>query len=75
MRGRTRRKMCGGAAWPAAVLLIVVGQGWGRGVSDGARPPVGGRFRQPDRIPFFWLTQAFGLRSIRKNGYVLTGRS
>ena len=47
----------------------------GRGVSDGGRPPVGDRFRvrQPDRTPFFRLTPAFGLRSLRKNGYVLTG--
>ena len=42
----------------------------GRGVSDGGRPPVGGQFRQPDRTPFFRLTPAFGLRSLRKNGYV-----
>ena len=42
-------------------------------MSDGGRPPVGGRFRQPDRTPFFRLTPAFGLRSLRKNGYVLTG--
>ena len=42
----------------------------GRGVSDGGRPPVGGRFRQPDRTPFFRLTPALGLRSLRKNGYV-----
>ena len=42
------------------------------GVSDGGRPPVGGPFRQPDRTPFsgFLLTPAFGLRSLRKNGYV-----
>ena len=46
-------------------------RGWG--VSDDGRPPVGGRFRQQDRSPFFLLTPAFGLRSLRKNGYVLTG--
>ena len=45
----------------------------GRGVSDGGGPPVGGRLRQSDRTPFFRLTPAFGLRSLRKNGYVLTG--
>ena len=45
----------------------------GRGVSDGGRPPVGGRFRHPDRSLFFRLTPAFGLCSLRKNGYVLTG--
>ena len=39
-------------------------------MSDGGWPPVGGQFRQPDRAPFFRLTQAFGLRSLRKNGYV-----
>ena len=44
----------------------------GRGVSDGGRPPVGGRFRQSDRTPFFRHTPAFGLRSSRKNGYVPT---
>ena len=43
----------------------------GRGVSDGGRPPVGGRFRQPDRTPFLRLTPAFGLRSLRKNDNVL----
>ena len=42
-----------------------------RRVSDGGRPPVGGWFRQPDRTLFFRLTPAFGLRSLRKNGYVL----
>ena len=35
-----------------------------RGVSDGGRPQVGGRFRQPDKTPFFRLTPAFGLRSL-----------
>ena len=44
----------------------------GRGVSDGGRPPVGGRFRQPDRTPFFLLTPVLGLRSLRNNGYVLS---
>ena len=39
----------------------------GRGERDGT----GRRFRQPDRTPFFRLTPAFGLRSLRKNGYVL----
>ena len=34
------------------------------------RRPVGGRFRQPDRTPFFRPTPAFGLRSLRKYGYV-----
>ena len=38
--------------------------------SEGGRPPVGRRFRQPDRTPFFRLTPAFGLPSLRKNGYV-----
>ena len=36
-------------------------------VYGGERPPVSGRFRQSDRTPFFWLTPAFGLRSLRKN--------
>ena len=44
----------------------------GRGVSDGGRPPVGGRFRQPDRTPPFRLTPAFGLRSLRNNGHALS---
>ena len=47
--------------------------GGAAGESDGGRPPVGGRFRQLDRTPFFRLTPAFGLCSLRKNGYVLTG--
>ena len=33
------------------------------GVSEGGQLPVGGRFRQPDRTPFFGLIPAFGLRS------------
>ena len=33
----------------------------GRAVSNGGRPPVGCRFHQPDRTPFFRLTPAFGL--------------
>ena len=37
------------------------GAGLEAGVSDGGRPPVGGRFRQP----YFRLTPAFGLRSLR----------
>ena len=40
------------------------GAGLEAGVSDGGRPPVGGRFRQPDRTPYFRLTPAFGLRSL-----------
>ena len=32
-------------------------------MSDGGRPLVGGRFRQPDRTPFFRLTPSFGLRT------------
>ena len=44
----------------------------GRGVSDGGQPPVGGRFCQPDRSPFCRLTPAFALRSLWKNGYVLS---
>ena len=43
------------------------------GVSGGGRPPVEGRFRQQDRTQFFRFTPAFGLRSLRKNGHVLTG--
>ena len=39
-------------------------------MSDDGRPPVGDRFRHPDRKPFFQLTPALGLRSLRKNGYV-----
>ena len=41
-----------------------------RGVSDSSRPPVGGRFRQPDRTPFFRLAPAFGFLLLRNNGYV-----
>ena len=37
------------------------------------RRPVGGRFRQLNRTPLFRLTPAFGLRSLRKNGYVPVG--
>ena len=41
-------------------------------LSDGGRPPVIGQFRRRDGTPtpIFRLTQAFGLRSLRKNGYV-----
>ena len=45
----------------------------GPGRLRGGRRPVGSRFRQPDRTPFFRLTPAFGLRSLRKNAYVLSG--
>ena len=46
----------------------------GRGARDGGPLPlaVGSRFRQPDRTPFFRLTPALGLRSQRKNRYVLS---
>ena len=55
----------GGAAAPAGEWL------W---VSDGCRQAAGGRFRQQDRTPFFWLTEphsSLGLRSLRKKEYVL----
>ena len=61
-----KRTMC---PWPGPA------QRRGRGVSDGGRPLVGGRFGQPDRTPFFRLIPAFGLRSLRKNGYVLSGKN
>ena len=40
-------------------------------MSDGSLLPVGGWFRQQDRTPFFLLTPAFGLRSLRKDENVL----
>ena len=41
-----------------------------KAVRYGGQPPVGGRFRQPYRTPFFRLTPAFSLRPLRKNGCV-----
>ena len=58
------------------VSLARARAGFGRGVSDSGRPPVGGRFHhwQPDRTPFSRLTPP-GLRPpfIRKNRHAPTG--
>ena len=40
-----------------------------KGGETGGRPPIGGRFRQQNRTPFFRFTSALGLRSLQKNGY------
>ena len=44
------------APWPGPAQSAA-----GDSVSNGGRPPVGGRFRQPDRTPFFRLTPALDL--------------
>ena len=46
--------------------------GGAAGERDGGRSPVGGRFRQLDRTSFLRHTPAFGLRLLRKNGYILS---
>ena len=56
--------------WCVQWILSPDRLGGADGERDDGRPPVGGLFRQQDRTPFFLLTPAFGLRSLRKNGYV-----
>ena len=76
-RGRpARRRAEPGAATPGGSHRIAKVQWvpWPRPARRRGRAPVGGRFREPDRTPFFRLTPAFGLRSLRKNGYLSAAR-
>ena len=58
----------GSEVWDKTTFLRLA-----RAARDGGRPPIGGKFRQPDTTPF--TPVFFGLRLLRQDGHVLLSES